>query len=406
MKKFPQGFLWGAATSSYQVEGNNNNTDWWFWEKQAGKEQSAKACNHYELYTQDFDLAKSLNHNAHRLSIEWARIEPTEGEFSQKEINHYIEVLQALKSRGIEPMVTLHHFTNPIWLSAKGGWEKKQSVALFRRYCDVVVRALARHVRYWITINESTILASHAYLFGAWPPQAKSLLKMTAVHHHLLEGHIQSYRLIHSIYKEFNLAKPLVSLSHHMPEVTTCNGTLRNRLAVFLRDWWFNFAILDKVISQNTMDYIGINYYSRQLVDTNSWWIGNLMMGTCQDNHLPTKKNSLGWDIYPEGLYQILLKLKRYNLPVIITENGICTSDDDLRWEFICKHLESVHRAMSQGVNVTGYLYWSLLDNFEWDKGFGPRFGLIDVNYGTQQRIIKESAKKFSKVCQTGILEE
>ena len=153
------------------------------------------------------------------------------------------------------------------------------------------------------------------------------------------------------------------------------------------------------------MDFIGFNYYSRQLIDVTSWWPGNLVMETCQKKHFPVPKNSLGWDIYPEGIYQILLKLKRYNLPVIITENGICTSDDNLRWEFLREHLKNVHLAMEQGVDVQGYLHWSLMDNFECDKGFGPRFGLIDINYNTYKRTVRESAKKFSQVCQTGVLE-
>ena len=143
MIQFPKDFYWGAATSSYQVEGNNVNADWWPWEKQAGKENSAEACRHYELYEQDFDLVKSLNHNAHRLSIEWSRIEPKEGEFSDEAILHYINVIKALRLRGIEPMVTLHHFTNPIWFAASGGWVNAVSVKRFLRYCDFVTRALS-----------------------------------------------------------------------------------------------------------------------------------------------------------------------------------------------------------------------------------------------------------------------
>jgi beta-glucosidase len=172
-----------------------------------------------------------------------------------------------------------------------------------------------------------------------------------------------------------------------------------------MRKQLYNLAIFDHLARYKALDFIGVNYYSRNLVDVHSWWIGNLLMETCKDNHHPLKKNSLGWDIYPEGLAQVLLDLKKYNLPVIISENGICTSDDQERWEFIQSHLKSVHLAMSQGVNVTGYLYWSLMDNFEWAQGFTPRFGLIDIDYKTQQRTVRESAQKFSQVCQTGILE-
>jgi beta-glucosidase len=405
MITFPKNFLWGAATSSYQVEGNNTNADWWEWEKRAGREPSGAACLHYERYEQDFDLAKNLNHNAHRLSIEWSRVEPAEGEFSQKEIQHYIDVILALRRRHIEPVVTLHHFTNPIWLAQQGSWVNKKAVERFVRYSDVVVRALAPYVRYWITINEPTIYLSHSFLFGTWPPQEKSYVKSKKVHDHLLWAHIDCYRRIHQIYKELSLPQPMVSLSHHMPAVVPCSPSLKNRLAAYVRDRLFNFEFLDKVVRQKAMDYIGLNYYSRQLVDLKHWGVGNMVWDICTHNHHPVKKNSLGWDIYPEGLYQVLTKLKRYNLPVVVTENGICTLNDDLRWEFIDVHLKAIHRAMQEGVDVAGYLYWSLLDNFEWAEGYKPRFGLIDMNYQTQERTIRPSARKFAAVCQSGILE-
>ncbi len=404
MMNFPQGFLWGAATSSYQVEGNNSNADWWQWEKKVGKENSGEACRHYQFYVQDFDLARSLNHNAHRLSIEWSRVEPREGEFSQTEIQHYVDVIKALRSRQIEPVVTFHHFTNPIWLTQMGGWEHKKAVGFFVRFCEVMTRALARDVHFWITINEPTIFISHAYLFGAWPPQKKSFLRAKAVHDHLIEAHLKLYPRVHAIYREMQLPKPAISISQHVSAIVPCSPKDINQLACRLRDYWFNFEILDKLIKYKTLDFIGVNYYSRQKVDVDSWWIGNLLMQMGSAEYDPVKKNSLGWDIYPQGLYQVLMKLKKYQLPIMITENGICTDDDSLRWEFLHSHLENIHRAISDGVNVTGYLYWSLLDNFEWDKGFTPRFGLIDVDYTTFKRTIRDSARKFSQVCATNTL--
>ncbi|MBF0504142.1 MAG: glycoside hydrolase family 1 protein [Candidatus Omnitrophica bacterium] len=405
MIKFPQDFFWGAATSSYQVEGQNVHADWWPWEKKAGKENSGDACRHYELYRQDFDLAQSLNHNAHRLSIEWSRIEPKEGELSLEALDHYIDVIKSLRARHIEPMVTLHHFTNPIWFSEQGGWVNPRCVKRFLRYCDFVTRVLAKHVHYWFTINEPTIYFSHAYLWGMWPPQERSFFKTKAVGDQLNEAHIEAYRLIHKIYHELNIAPPAVSIAHHMQAIVGCTQGLRNRWAVALREQLYNLEIIDRLTRQKALDFIGVNYYSRHLVDVRSWWIGNLLMETCKGNHHPLKKNFLGWDIYPQGLHHVLLNLKKYNLPVIIAENGICATDDQQRWEFIREHLKNVHLAMQEGVHVKGYLYWSLLDNFEWAYGFAPRFGLIDVNYQTQQRTVRESAKKFAQVCKTGVLE-
>ena len=405
MIKFPQNFLWGAATSAYQVEGDNVNADWWEWEKEAGRENSGPACRHYEFYKQDFDLAKSLNHNAHRLSIEWSRVEPREGEFSEEALRHYVDVIRALRARQIEPMVTLHHFTNPIWFSHSGGWTNRLSVARFARYCEVVVRALAKDVHYWMTINEPTIFISHSYMFGVWPPQVKSYRIARDVHDHMIAGHIRVYRLIHKIYKDLNLPAPAISIAQHIQALVPCSGNLKNRLAVYLRNKLYNFEILDQLRRHRAMDFVGVNYYSRQLVDLKKWGIGNLAWDACEKNHYPVKKNSLGWDIYPEGLFQVLLKLKKYNCPVVITENGICTSDDNQRWEFLCAHLKNIHLAMAGGVDVVGYLYWSLLDNFEWDKGFAPRFGLIDVDYNTYQRTVRESARRYAQVCKTGVLD-
>lgn len=403
---FPKEFLWGAATSAYQVEGGNSNSDWWQWEKAKGKEPSGDACRYYELYEQDFDLAKDLHHNAHRLSIEWSRIEPQCGKFSESELKHYLDVILSLRSRNIEPVVTLHHFTNPLWFAQSGGWANNSAADRFLRYCNFVISALAKHVRYWITINEPNVYVTHAYIWGVWPPQSKSYLKAKRVDDNLFLAHIKAYRLIRRIYKQLNLPRPLISVAQNVQAFVPCTPALRNRFAAYLRSKWYNFSFLDNVSRHKAMDFIGVNYYSRQLVDLKRWGIGNIIWDTCKSNHHPVKKNSMGWDIYPQGLYDLLLKMKKYRLPIMITENGICTLDDSLRWEYIYSHLKSIHLAMGKGVNVAGYLYWSLMDNFEWDKGFTPRFGLIDVDYNTYKRTVRESARKLSQVCKTGILEE
>jgi len=409
MTKFPRHFLWGAATSSYQVEGDNRHADWWHWEKRVGKERSGSACRHYELYEQDFDLAKSLHHNAHRLSIEWSRIEPRKGRFSRKELRHYVDVILALRQRGIEPVVTLHHFTNPTWFSKSGGWEKSEAVGYFARYCEAVIDALGAHVHYWITINEPTIFISHAYLFGVWPPQEKSYLKAGAVAEHLAQAHIKVYGLIHASYRTRDLPAPAVSIAQNVMAFVPCQKDLKNRFAAYVRHAVYNLGFLERIcglraLGRGCLDFIGVNYYSRQLVELKRIGIENLAKDVCERNHRGVKKNSLGWDIYPQGLYDVLVTLKKYKLPVMITENGICTADDTMRWQYIRDHLRSVRRAMRKGVPVIGYLYWSLLDNFEWDKGFGPRFGLIGVDYKTFKRTIRPSARKYGRVCMTGVL--
>lgn len=404
MIKFPKHFLWGAATSAYQVEGNNVHADWWHWEKRAGKEQSGRACRHYEFYKQDFDFAKGLHHNAHRISIEWSRIEPKEGRFSRKELKHYLDVVLALRKRGLEPVVTLHHFTNPAWFAKAGGWANLKAVLRFHRYVKFMVRALAKHVHYWVTINEPAIYISHAYLLGVWPPQEKSFFKAVAVHENMVWAHVGAYHAIHQIYKELKIKRPSVGIAKNVMAFVPRKRDLKNQFAAYLRNQVYNLGFIDRVLMFKALDFVGVNYYSRQVVDLKAIGFRNLAMDVSDKTHRGVKKNSLGWEIYPKGLYELLLKLKKYHLPVMITENGICTPDDCLRWSFIRSHLKFMHRAMQKGVRVIGYLYWSLMDNFEWDKGFTPRFGLVEIDYKTFKRAVRPSAREFGRVCQTGIL--
>ncbi len=406
MLKFPQGFLWGAATSAHQVEGNNSYSDWWKYEAEGKiKYPSGQACRHYQLFREDFDIAKSLNHNCHRFSVEWARVQPWQNEFLAQEIKHYQDVVLALKERGIEPVVTLHHFTNPQWLLELGGWENRKSVDYFLAFIEKIVDALSADVRYWVTINEPLIYTHFSYLAGDWPPQKKSLLAAAKVRNHLAQAHIRGYKLIREIYRRKNLIPPLISIASHTQAVTTCRPNLINRLSCASRDWLYNFAFVDRLFRAQTLDYIGINYYSRNLVDVRSWGVDKFFFQACSDNCDPREKNSLGWEVYPEGLYDLLIKFKKYNLPVLVTENGICTDDDSQRWRYIYGHLESAHKALEQGVKVIGYIYWSLLDNFEWDKGFSPRFGLVEVDFRTFERKIRPSALKLAQACRTSTLE-
>jgi len=400
MYEFPRNFFFGAATSAYQVEGNNSLSDWWDYEL-AGKLKyhSGSACRHYDLYEADFDLAKELNHNCHRFSIEWSRIEPEEGKFSLEGLNHYKKVILALRSRQLEPIVTLHHFTNPIWFSKLGGWGSKKAPDYFLRYVSKVVDALSEEVRFWVTINEPMVYLYHSYLLGIWPPKEKSLIKANKAKNNLFAAHVNAYRLIAGIYKKKNLNKPLVSIAQNMQAFLPCVPNLKNKFAAYLRNKFFNLEFIERSRQAGSLDFIGVNYYSRSLVELRGWGIKNFVMDVCESEHSNLKKNSLGWDIYPEGFYTALISLKKYKLPVFILENGICTEDDSLRWPFIREHLDKLIEAMKSGLEVLGYVYWSLIDNYEWDKGFSPRFGLIEVDYNTYKRTVKDSARKFSRVC-------
>ncbi|MBP7216933.1 MAG: glycoside hydrolase family 1 protein [Candidatus Omnitrophica bacterium] len=398
---FPSDFLFGAATSSYQVEGNNSHCDWWEWEKRVGlPDTSGEACRHYQLFQEDFDLAQSLHHNCHRLSFEWSRIEPQEGFWDEQAIAHYREVIAALRKRGLEPIVTLHHFTNPLWFARIGGWEHLSSVEYYLRYVKKVVEVFAHDVRYWVTINEPLVYTYHAYLIGAWPPQKRSFSKTKVVTDYLLQAHIKAYTLIHQIYKNEGMLAPLVSIAHNMQDFVPCSRSFKNVLFSRIRSQLYNFDIIENLNARKSLDFIGINYYTRALVDIRGWGMRDFLVKPCSLEHSTLEKNTMGWDVYPEGLYHLLSKMKKYKLPILILENGICIDNDVRRWNFIREHLLAISRALREGIRVKAYVYWSLLDNFEWDKGFKPRFGLIDVDYKTFARTVRESARQFAVVCQ------
>lgn len=395
MSDFPKDFLWGAATSSHQTEGNNINNDWWDAE-QKGRVgyKSGLACRHYEFYKEDFNLARQLGHNAHRFSVEWSRIQTKEDYFNIEEIGHYLDVVKTLKGQGLEPVVTLHHFTNPLWFAELGGWENKKSSAYFSSYVEKIVSHLCPYVRYWVTVNEPLIYVYHAYLIGTWPPHQKSIYKAKKVTRNLALAHLKAYALIKKIYAEKGLGPVHISIAKNMRYFVPASRNPFHYLTSSLKDYFFNWRLLNYLSRHKSLDFIGVNYYTAEFIPENNMKFKNI------------RRNNLGWPIYPDGLLCLLLRLKRYNLPVFILENGISTNDDRERWDFISAHLKILSRALRQGTDIIGYIHWSLIDNFEWDKGFAPRFGLIEVDYGNYRRSLRESARKFAEVCNAGDLKE
>jgi beta-glucosidase len=421
---FPQGFLWGAATAAHQVEGNNANNDWWAWE-QAGRvaEPSGLACDHYRRYREDFDLAKSLGHNAHRFSVEWSRIEPREGEFDEEAIAHYQDVVRALRERGLEPVVTLHHYTSPLWLAAQGGWASPQVVERFARLTRRVVEALGGGVRYWLTINEPMVYAHKHHLEGVGPPGERNLKAALRVIEHLIRAHAASYHVIHEVAQSHRW-EALVSLAMHAQPFVPCRRWWPgDRLVASLTERLYNHRFLEVLTAgrlslperrairipeaANTLDFIGMNYYGRIFMRLG--WIGTTRwLGIrCSTRHHRevVERNCLDWDVHPQGIGDVIRWAKPIGRPVLITENGICTSDDAQRERFIVRHLAFVAQAMQEGIPVLGYLYWSLLDNFEWAEGFGPRFGLVEMDYRTLERRVRPSARRFAEICRANRLE-
>jgi len=399
---FPNEFYWGAATSSHQVEGANTLNDWWDWEKQGGaKDSSGEACRSYTLYEQDFDLAKSLGHNSHRLSLEWSRIEPSDGHVNHEELRHYKKVIKALKDRGLEPIVTLHHFTIPRWFSHMGGWHYHRASEYFLRYVDFILDAFKDDVKFWITINEPMVYAYQGYWLGVWPPGEKDFKKARQVANNMAVGHRLAYDKIHEIYRSRSKIKPMVGIAKHVRPFYVCPKTdnLPLRLGVYLRHKLYNSRFLEKI--SRKMDFVGVNYYEGEFNSNDAAIKMPLWGGNCTQAHGHiTHANQLGWNFDPEGLLEALRFLKKFKKPIMITENGTCELDDSWRIRFLDAHLKMVEKAIQEKINVIGYLHWSLLDNFEWAHGFGPRFGLIQVDFKTYERRIKPSAHRLAKIIQ------
>jgi beta-glucosidase len=391
-------FFWGAATSAHQVEGGNNN-DWTEWEIEnaelLAKEASQRpwpefilknypsplmrenylsgiACDHYKLFQKDFDMAKALGHNAHRFSVEWSRIEPEEGKFDKQELRHYRQVVAAMRERGLEPFVTLWHFTLPLWLKRKGGWEWRGCVEYFVRYVEQTVEALRKEASFWITLNEPEIYASNSFLRGKWPPQKSSFFSYISAFHNLIRAHRLAYMRIKELEPKLQIG------------IAKNNIYFEGWIAPLV-GWWWNFYFLDRI--RKYQDFIGLNYYFH-----------NRIYGLRSNQNENRRLSDLGWEIYPRGIYVVLKGLKKYRKPIYVTENGLADARDAERERFIEEHIEWMLRAKREGADVRGYFYWSLLDNFEWDKGFWPRFGLLSVDYRTMQRSIRPSAIRYKEI--------
>ncbi len=416
---FPKDFLWGAGTSSHQVEGNNTNNDWWQWEQHIPlKMRSGQACDEWNRFEEDFKLAQSLGFTAYRFSLEWSRIEPSPGQFDNAAIEHYREMILSLKSRGIEPVVTLNHFSIPLWFVRQGGWLSDKSPELFARYVQRAIGALGSDVHYWVTLNEPAVYTYKSYMIGQWPPGEKSTKKAFKVVQNLARAHVLAYVKIKESYAQKGWKEPMVGIAQQVLIFAPCSdSSLWDRLSASLRDRLINHLFVQALIRgkarvlgvfsmrlprAGTLDFIGLNYYTREYVRNRGFLLSDILGSECVSKDPGIKKSCLGWEIYPQGLYTFIKAFSEYKLPILITENGICTSDDTQRSEFIIEHLQYVAMAMSEGAPVIGYLYWSLLDNYEWAEGFAPRFGLIEVDYTTQGRKVRESARKFEEIIRSG----
>ncbi|WES64434.1 glycoside hydrolase family 1 protein [Microbacter sp. GSS18] len=392
-RDFPPGFLFGAATAAHQVEGANVGSDWWHFEHDpstAAVESSGDGIDHFHRFASDFELLAGLGHTAHRLSIEWARIEPAPGEFSLAALDHYRTVLEALRATGMTSFVTLHHFTLPQWFAERGGWLAPDALELFERYCRRALSALGPLIDFVCTVNEPQMVALHGYLEGYHPPGVTNPTLWKRVGRTLLAAH---RRAVEATRAESDAQPGLVL---QLPHLVPARDDEAGRAFHAYMDGEIAELYLDGLTGESAGDWLGVQYYRKNWVDPSSPTI----FAPPPEGYAVTQ---MGWAVYPDGLRQVLHRASRVGLPLYVTENGIATEDDAERLDYLESHLRAVSDAIAEGVDVRGYLHWSAFDNFEWSEGYRPKFGLIAVDReGDFERRPKPSAHAFERVARTG----
>lgn len=404
---FPKKFLWGASISTHQAEGGNHN-QWSIWELETARTKAARAqynyghlenwknikdttknpanyvsgdaARHYELYLEDFMLAKKLNFNVLRSGIEWSRIEPEAGQFNEAAILHYKKYFTHLNKLGITPVITLWHWTFPEWFAVKGGFEKRRNIKYFSRYIQYVTEQLGEFFEYVITINEPTVYAAMSYHERRWPPEQGSLFMMHRVLVNLGRAHRKSYKII-----KRHKPDSKIGIAHHCTYYYPGDDSWLSKLSATVCNYMMNYFFINLV--KKTQDFMGLNFY-----------FANRMIGTRVHN--PNDPvNDLGWDMQPDKLGLMAEALyQKYQLPILITESGVADSEDVNRKWWISESIKSINEALKRGNKFMGYIHWSLLDNFEWAEGFWPRFGLIEIDYKNQKRTIRPSAQWYGRM--------
>jgi beta-glucosidase len=419
---FPRGFLWGAATAAHQVEGNNTNNNWWAWEQQQGRitqgHKSGLACDWWSgRWREDFDRAAESGQNAHRLSVEWSRIQPAPDRWDENALDRYREIVRGLVTRNMTPMVTLHHFSDPLWISENGGWENPETPVRFAPFVRKVVEALQEYTSLWVTVNEPNVLAASAYSMGVFPPGKQDLRAAILAMTNLVRAHAAAYRVIHELQPTARVG----IACQYRGFIPARAGNPLDRMAARLQSRIFNDVIPQALASgelrlpfqriripeaRGTQDFVGINYYTQDRVAFDLSASGELFG---RRSFLPDADLSETGFIAncPEGIYQAIDWGRQFNLPILITENGVEDAADSLRPRYLIQHLHQVWRACNFNFPVKGYFHWSLVDNFEWERGWTQRFGLWELDVETQARRKRPSADLFAEICkENGITSE
>ncbi len=487
MKPFilPEHFLLGTATAATQIEGGDTNNNWYRWAQQGRVKDGSSpytACDHLNHMEEDIELMRQMGNHTYRMGLEWSRIEPERGRFDGGGLELYRDLIQRVRDAGIRPLVTLWHFSHPLWFEDAGGWRRRAAVDDFLRYAEYAVRGLCDLVDDWITINEPGVYLVFSHVFGEWPPGRKSVLEYFRAARNLIRAHRRAYALIHRVAGERrtsglreetgaqgnhatprhvtppddrprgvrlrhatppaaggrdaglpdttlpaagrradglpddgpSAAGPKVGVAHHIRIFDPASRRVTDRALARFYTWAMQRLFLERMAGgrrrksargadgrprggKRWADFLGLNYYSREMIRV----VPDPARGFgLRQPAAGAPVNELGWEIYPYGLYRAIRQVwSRYRLPVWITENGICDSTDRQRPRFILEHLAEVRRLIDEGIPVQRYYHWTLTDNFEWIEGTSARFGLIAVDFSTQQRALRESARLYGEIC-------
>jgi len=398
-------FLWGVATSAFQLEGSPY-ADWTTWDLKF--QTHPDVTHHYHLYQKDLKLLKDLGVNAYRFSLEWSRIQPEEDHWNEEALRRSQDMVRILRDEQIEPLITLHHFTHPKWFIEKYAWHETRGKDKFLTFVERVVNDLPE-VRYWITFNEPLVFLLGGYLEGSMPPGICDRISFIRAYKNILEAHGTAYDIIHSLspeawvgvahnmvvfspYRRWNLLDQfLAKIAHHYYNRSLldalANGLLQIRFPVFKK-------IELKLPIRGKLDFLGVNYYTRIHLRFHPFRpMGLELKHEDRDGHGLT---DMGWEIHPRGMEQTLWEASKIGCPMIITENGIATRDHQKKAKFLKGHIDTLDKCLKKGLDIRGYFYWSLVDHYEWLIGFDAKFGLYSMNYDTLERKATPAASFYS----------
>jgi beta-glucosidase len=419
-RRLPDDFLIGCASAAHQVEGGLDN-DWTRMEREHPERikdgsVSGIACDHYARYPEDLRQLAEMHNSAHRFSIEWSRVEPRDGVFDDDALLHYRDVVRTCRALHLEPVVTLQHFTLPLWLADRGGVLSSDAPRLFARFAAACAETVGADVRWWITINEPAVLAVFGYLYAEWPPLQPSMRGFLGALEGLARMHAAAYGALHSVARDHGWSAH-VSVAHHERPMRALDprSPIHRAVAILpnaiFNRWFLRACVGGRLLPpvghgqlvpglRRSLDYLGVNYYCDEWVRFNPRQPRQLFAQSVVPEGLPT--SSLGWPIEADSLRRALVRLwDDFHLPMLITENGVADEDDELRPRFLVDHLSAVCDAIASGADVRGYLHWTAMDNFEWAEGYSKRFGLLRVDRATLERTPKPSATVFGEVCRT-----